>query len=137
MLLEKTYSLRVLTTYIDHIDFENYQDDQQRIYMKHQKWEQKESMLGPVNTLPVVQTDYRTSLPLSKIQQIGDRKEKITYESWRKYEKYKEIYNDSANREIQIQIEGSDKLDNLITEKGEESLLAVIYIDGNNMGAQV
>lgn len=137
LLLEKTYSLRVLTTYIDHIDFENYQDDQQRIYMKHQKWEQKESMLGPVNTLPVVQTDYRTSFPLSKIQQIGNRKEKVTYESWRKLVKYKEINNDPSSREIQIKTEGSDKLDNLITEKGKESLLAVIYIDGNNMGAQV
>ena len=137
LLLEKTYSLRVLTTYIDHIDFENYQDDQQRIYMKHQKREQKESMLGPVNTLPVVQTDYRTSFPLSKIQQIGNRKEKVTYESWRKLVKYKEINNDPSSREIQIKTEGSDKLDNLITEKGKESLLAVIYIDGNNMGAQV
>lgn len=137
-LLEKTYSLRVLTTYIDNVDFENYSEDQKRLYAKHRKREQRESMISPVNTLPIVQTDYRTSLPLAELQYIGNheegRKEKVSLESKKKYEKYSQV---EKNGKEDRQIQGSRLLDELITKKGEESLLAVIYIDGNNMGAEV
>lgn len=136
-LLDKTYSLRVLTTCIGEINFDNYPQDRDRLYAEHHRREQRESMINPVNTLPVVQTDYRTSLPLAELQHIGNRDEKVSYESKKKYVKYEEMSRERTNREIQIQLEGSDKLDNLITKKGEESLLAVIYIDGNSMGAQV
>ena len=133
-LLEETYSLRVLTSYIDEVHFDNYRNDQKELYREHRKREQAESTLYPVNTLPIVQTDYRTSLPLAKLQRIGKREEKVSYESKKKYEKYEEI---DKTRSEERQIKGSELLDKLITEKGEESLLAVVYIDGNNMGAQV
>lgn len=137
-LLEKTYSLRVLTTYIDNVNFENYREDQKKLYAKHRRREQRESMISPVNTLPIVQTDYRTSLPLAELQYIGDgrvgREEKVSLESKKKYEKYSQI---EKNEKEDRQIQGSRLLDELITKKGEESLLAVIYIDGNNMGAEV
>ena len=157
-LLEKTYSLRVLTTYIEGVDFDNYLADRNKMYAKHKRREQRESMTAPVNTLPIVQTDYRTSLPLAELQKIGDRDEKVSYESKKKYEKYAELekyeqpirYGDctengkfrrgeegESENQIARQAMGSRLLDNMITEKGEESLLAVIYIDGNNMGAKV
>lgn len=157
-LLEKTYSLRVLTTYIEDVDFDNYLADRNKMYAKHKRREQRESMTAPVNTLPIVQTDYRTSLPLAELQWIGEREEKVSYESKKKYEKYAELekyeqpirYGDctengkfrrdeegESEKQIARQAMGSRLLDNLITEKGEESLLAVIYIDGNNMGAKV
>lgn len=157
-LLEETYSLRVLTTYIEGVDFDNYLADRNKMYAKHKRREQRESMTAPVNTLPIVQTDYRTSLPLAELQWIGDREEKVTYESKKKYEKYAELekyeqpirYGDctedgkyrrdeevETGKQIARQAMGSRLLDNMITEKGEESLLAVIYIDGNNMGAKV
>lgn len=133
-LLEGTYSLKVLTTYIDAIHFDDYPSDQRRLYTKHRKREQTESLIHPVNTLPIVQTDNRTSLPLSGFQRIGDEMEKVAYESKRKYIKYEEI---AKNSQEDRQIQGSELLDELITKKGEKSLLAVIYIDGNNMGSQV
>lgn len=137
-LLEKTYSLRVLTTYIDNVNFEDYREDQKKLYAKHRRREQRESMISPVNTLPIVQTDYRTSLPLAELQYIGDgrvgREEKVSLESKKKYEKYSQI---KKNGKEDRQIQGSRLLDELVTKRGEESLLAVIYIDGNNMGAQV
>ena len=157
-LLEETYSLRVLTTYIEGVDFDNYPADRNRVYAKHKRREQRESMTAPVNTLPIVQTDYRTSLPLAELQWIGAREEKVAYESKKKYQKYAKLekyeqtirYGDctedwkrrrdeetQAEKQIAMQAMGSRLLDNMITEKGEESLLAVIYIDGNNMGAKV
>lgn len=136
-LLDKSYSLRVLTTFIDGIHFDDYPQDRDRLYAEHHRREQRESMLHPVNTLPVVQTDYRTSLPLAELHHIGDRNEKVSYESKKKYMKYEEMLRDHTNWEKQIQTDGNDLQDNLITRKGEESLLAVIYIDGNSMGARV
>lgn len=136
-LLDGTYSLRVLTTCIDEVHFDDYRYDQRSLYEKHRRREQRESMTGPVNTLPVVQTDYGTSMPLEALQRIGERMEKVSYESKKKYEKYEKVKKDSRSYEIQIQMEGSEILDKLITEKGEESLLAVVYIDGNSMGARV
>lgn len=91
-------------------------------------------MLHPVNALPIVQVDYHDSMPLSVKQKIAGRDQKVSYESSRKYRKYEEIMGRSGRDSV---IEGDRLLDELITQKGEESLLAVIYIDGNNMGAQV
>ena len=132
--LEETYSLRVLTTYIEGIDFDHYSSDQRKLYEKHRKREQKESMFHPVNTLPIVQVDYHDSMPLSVRQKIAGREQKVSYESSRKYQKYEEVMQKNKKDSV---IEGDRLLDELVTEKGEESLLAVIYIDGNNMGAQV
>ena len=132
-LLEGTYSLRVLTTWIDEVHFDDYRKDQRELYRRHRLRDQAETMLHPVNTLPVVQTDYRTSLPLAELQWIGNRMEKVSYESKRKYAKYEEIEKHPRRivrfREAGFWINGDGK--------GEESLLAVVYIDGNNMGAQV
>lgn len=133
-LLDYAYSLRVLTTYIDQIDFSDYPGDQRRLYAEHRKREQRESMIFPVNTLPVVQTDYRTSLPLAAMQFTGEKMEKVSLESQCKYRKYEEVAKTGSD---DSQIQGTRKQDLLITEKGEASLLAVVYIDGNNMGAQV
>lgn len=134
-LLEGTYSLRVLTTYIDDIDFENYREDQKKLYAKHREREREESLIHPVNTLPVVQTDYRTSMPLAFRQNIGGNQEKVSYESKQKYRKYKRVTEDKSGYDREV--EGIRLLEEMITKKGEESLLAVIYIDGNSMGAKV
>ena len=82
------------------------------------------------------------SMPLvGKYKTVKDKKldgkliegklEKISKESLAKYKKYDEELKKNAN-EI-----GESVLDNIITKKGEDSLLAVVYIDGNNMGAKV
>lgn len=128
MLLEGTYSLRVLTSYIEGVDFDNYKEDQRKLYEVHRKREQKETMMHPVNALPIVQVDYRNFMPLAELQNIGGNERKVSYESKQKYRKYECMPKE---------IEGERLLDEIVTQKGQESLLAVIYIDGNNMGAQV
>lgn len=139
--LEGTYSMRVLSSCIVGVDFDDYQGDQRKIYAVHRQNEQKEDAIHPVNSMPFVQVDYRSSLPLSEKLQIGRDKngeaivEKVSCETSRKYKKYAAVME--AHSSSDRVIEGQRILDNLVTEKGEESLLAVIYIDGNNMGAQV
>ncbi len=134
-LMIHTYALKVLCTYIEDVDFEDYTGDNERLRERHRINEAQESVIYPVNSLPIVQVDYQTSRPLSVLQKKtyvkGSRPEKMSIESGAKYDKYwKEA---KANPDTA----GEKLLDRIVTEKGKESLLAVIYIDGNNMGKQV
>lgn len=127
-----TYSLQVLCSFIEGVDFSDYPKDWKRLYEIHERREARKNSFIPAQVLPFTQVDRRTSLPLYKWMDINRnelKREKVSKENYRKYEKYWEINGD--------EIYGEKLLDNLVTEKGEESLLAIIYIDGNNMGAQV
>lgn len=55
----------------------------------------------------------------------------MSIESSAKYKKYWKEAGENPDTA------GEKILDRIVTEKGKESLLAVIYIDGNNMGKQV
>jgi len=130
-ILEEIGSLKVLCTYIDQIDFDDYRGDEKRLYDKHRINEGQESVAAPLGTLPMVQLEYGTSMPLVTKVVERDREIKVSRETAAKLKKYQqELKRDSG-------IIGERVLDHLVTKRGEESLLAVIYIDGNNMGAQV
>lgn len=133
-LMQGTYTLKVLCTILEEPDFHAYSKDNKRLHEQHQKNEARESVIYPVNSLPVVQVDPLTSRPLSVKRQTADMKgklEKMSLERAAKCDKYLQ--------EVKIQGDaiGEKVLDEIVTERGKESLLAVIYIDGNNMGAQV
>ena len=132
-LMEHTYTLKVLCTILEDPDFGQYRKDNQRLYEQHQKNERTESVIYPVNSLPVVQVDPLTSKPLSVRRTVPGEREgmKMSLEQAAKNDKYRE----EAKR--QGDMVGEKILDRIVTQKGEESLLAVIYIDGNNMGAKV
>ena len=144
--LRGTYSMRVLSTHIVGVDFDHYEKDRKRLYDRHRINEQEECVIHPVNALPIVQVDYQSSLPLCRNYTSGMFKkgfksnkdtvwEKVSYESYQKYEKYEREMNRTGGEDAKIQ--GAKILDELITQKGEDSHLAVIYIDGNGMGAKV
>lgn len=165
--LRATGTLKVICTYIEGVDWEHYvsdkahqfEGDQQRLYRRHRYTESQETPTAPWGTLPIVQVDYLTSMPLTKFHDEA-KERKVSTESYAKYDQYvkernkaeeelkkaAEHHQDSAgtNQEDQaelgqthLRIPNQKILDRLVTEKGEESLLAVIYIDGNNMGAKV
>lgn len=131
-LMEDTYTLRVLTSYIIGVDFENYKSDIQKVRDKHRKAEQRESISYPVNALPIVQVDYFSSLPLTHYEKSVENK--VSTESYAKYKKYNDIKIKDNKNGI---VNSVEMLDDLIEEKGKDSHLAVIYIDGNGMGAKI
>lgn len=132
-LMKQTYTLKVLCTILENPDFSQYRRDNQRLYERHRKNEMTESVIYPVNSLPVVQVDPLTSKPLSVRRSVPEEREgmKMSLEQAAKNDKYRE------EAKAQGDMAGEKILDRIVTKKGEESLLAVIYIDGNNMGAQV
>lgn len=132
-LMKETGTLKVLCTW-QEVDgsLSDYRKDRDALYQKHRIREAQESVIRPVNALPFVQVDYMTSLPLAKCIRIqGQKPEKVSMESYAKYQKYAEVAKKNEEEY------GEKVLDNLVKKKGEDSLLAVIFIDGNNMGAQV
>lgn len=126
-LLKELYTLKVLCTYIElENGLVNFIEDRKKLYEKHRISEAEESVICPVNTLPFVQVDEVTSLPLTKYNE--NTRKKVSTEAEAKLAKQLDVYNEKY---------GEKDLDKLVTRKGEESLLAVVYIDGNNMGAKV
>ena len=135
--IEKYSSLRVVCTFIDELNPERFHGDvrepgdYERLYDKHRFTENEQITSVPYGTLPIVRADYLTSMPLviPKEPVYGPSLE-VTTESAAKYRCYYSI-KDRNN------VPDEKVLDKMVTQKGEESLLAVIYFDGNNMGANV
>lgn len=139
-LMKGTGTLKVLCTILENPDFAHYREDNRRLYEQHRKNEASESVIYPVNSLPISQVDPLTSRPLSvKRRTPGaeeDGKEKMSLERAAKYDKYQKELKEQGEKEL-VKDAGERILDKIVEERGRESLLAVIYIDGNNMGAQV
>ena len=132
--MKNTYSVKVLCTFIEGVDFDDFKGDREKLYKKHRIREAVQSPDIPAQVLPCTRVDYNTSMPLynyGEVNQMPYKRIPVTKESFYKYKKYWDIAK--ANKDAY----GEGVLDNLVTQKGEESLLAVVYIDGNNMGAKV
>ena len=135
--IEKYSSLRVACTFIDELNPDRFHGDAgepgdyEKLYDKHRFTENEQITAVPYGTLPIVRADYLTSMPLiiPKETVFGSSLE-VTTESAAKYQCYYSI-KDRNN------VPDEKVLDKMVTQKGVESLLAVIYFDGNNMGANV
>lgn len=137
-LMMETGTLRVLTSYIEGINFDDYKNDERQLRALHRKAENNECAIYPVNSLPIVQSDYSSAMPLTNTISLPDDKdkkiEKICKESYAKYQKLEDSKKQALYMEKEI--DEIKKFDDLV-EKGIDSHIAVIYIDGNSMGAKV
>lgn len=125
-------TLRVLGSCVEIADFDDFDRDRRRLYEQHRRNENRETNIACCATLPIVQVDVRNSQALVDKTLTGSEiPQKVSRESLKKYEKYDEELRENGFAS------GEKYLDHLVTKKGEESLLAVIYIDGNSMGDKV
>jgi hypothetical protein len=82
---------------------------------------------------PFSMIDRSTFLPCSEIANEGDNKVRLSKESAAKRMVGKKTMKDMNEKDREV----VNFLDNLITQKGEESLLAIVHADGNNMGSKI
>ena len=80
----------------------------------------------PCSVLPFTQVDMQTYMPI--VEKNKFKQNSLSRESVCKLNAYK---TDNNNKLSAIY------LDELAADKGKESLIAIIYIDGNNMGAKL
>ena len=156
-LMESVGTLRVLGTCVKVENFDDYKADQKKLYAAHRAHEMEESIISPWSCLPIVQVDRATSQPLTapdtqakgyNLLKQAEQSEKHTKESWAKLMKYREEMrrieemkkngDKKSDGSADCQLSQNENIfDRLVPEKGVDSQLAVIYIDGNSMGAKV
>ena len=128
--LEKTYSLNIAVAVIEKTD--SYLQDYKAInaVMIQNKAEMPSSM--PSGAFPFVQTDSITGQPISyKNLYALDSEKELCTESYEKRKAAMETAKKN-NETLDERI-----LDNLITQKGDNSTLALIHLDGNNLGKRI
>ena len=145
--MEEIGSLHVLATAVECENFTDYKKDEKELYRIHILNESKESAIGPWVCLPITQIDRKTAMPL--VKKWNDKK--VSKETYAKLNKFKEEEDRRKRKKIEEagkkansveDIENLDYLENVnkfdeFVEKGVNSNIAVIYIDGNNMGAKI
>lgn len=127
MLLDETYTINVIASCVEASD--DFNKDREMLYKENRKQKNLGSFSVPCNALPFTQLDRNTWMPVAK-KSYKNKREDLSREAVHKrnaYEKY--CIPDKTTQ--------SENLDSLIWEKNNESLLAVIYIDGNAMGNKI
>ncbi|MGN0643066.1 MAG: hypothetical protein ACI4JJ_07950 [Huintestinicola sp.] len=126
--IDKTFNVSIIASGVAVTgDFEA---DRKKLYAENAARKNLGNYFSPCNVLPFTLTDTSYQ-PVVKEVNKGGSKVRYTSESLRKAAEFERIAEkDKASAVFENEF---DKM----TDKGIESLLAVIYIDGNNMGAKV
>ena len=146
-ILKEIGTLKVVATYIGGISKDNYHSDDpknpgdyEKLYQKHRLRESTALYTLPYGSLPIVQTEPTSSLPLTYMYDNAPADSSASGKSYVKYStetnaKLKKYWKEASNPGYEM---GETVLDNIVAEtKGEDSMLAIFYIDGNAMGAKV
>jgi hypothetical protein len=119
--LEQTYSLQLAVAVVKYTG--SYQQDYLKINEELRNVKARMPQSRPLGAQPFMAADAITGYPLTKYHD----ERYLSTESFRKRIKYEKTFHEDAER----------ILDNMVTEKGDSSLLAVVHIDGNNMGKRI
>ena len=146
-ILKEIGTLRVVATYIGNIREDNYHSDDsknpgdyERLYQRHRFRESTALCTQPYGSLPIVQTSPVSSMPLTYMYDHAPKGISASGKSYFKCStetnaKLKKYWEEAGKHGDEI---GETILDNIVAEtKGEDSMLAIFYIDGNSMGAKV
>jgi len=150
-IMEESYSLQLAVAMVSVTD--DYSKDYGNLQDEMQKVKANMPLSTPIGALPIMQVDVKTGYA------ITDRENGDSTESSLKRRKTQEIRKNNGHEkkgEADKQHREADStekretgrqsrkvdyakyiLDNYITEKEEDSILAVVHIDGNNMGMRI
>lgn len=124
MLLDETWTITAIAACTEVT--EDFIADRSRLYAQNALNKSTGYISTPCSVLPFTQVDMRTYMPI--VEKNKYKQESLSRES---------VCKLKASKSIEKNELSTIYLDDIVTEKGRESLLAVIYIDGNNMGAKL
>ena len=124
-LIRNTYSLQLASAIVDKTD--NYSEDYRNLYLEMAKVKDRMVYSAPLGALPVMETEVKTGLPAVKYDSLNGIA--LSTESLLKREA-------GLWKQKDIELEARS-FDSYVTKKGKDSLLAVVHIDGNNMGLRI
>ncbi len=117
--LRHTYSLQLAVAVIEKS--EDYAQDYRALYAKMGEVKAEMVVSKPLGTLPVMKMEIKTGYPM--VSEEGSTETLLKQESGLK--KQKGIREEER------------RFDSLVTEKGVDSVIAVVHIDGNSMGQRI
>ena len=121
-ILEKTYSLELVYAYVECT--ENFFNDYEKLNFRLGKLKSQMPSASHIGAFSICRRDPNTLFPIIGKDKFGSD---ITMESYLKNQFHASL---SSNKNENI-------LDNYILEKGVDSHIAIIHIDGNNMGNRI
>lgn len=125
MLLDETWTVNAVVSCVAVSG--NFISDRAELYRQNAINKNVCSIAAPCSVLPFTQVDMQTYMPI--VEKNKYMQESLSRESVCKLESYEETDRNDKLSAVY--------LDDLVADKGRESLLAIIYIDGNNMGAKL
>ncbi len=126
MLLEETYSISLVASCVEVSG--DFLADRKRLYEENGRIKATGSVSTPCSVLPITQVDNVTYMPIVKKTTIDGQPVSLSMESVLKLKAFENI-KDKGEKFLD-DISGKEN-------KGTESLIAVIYVDGNAMGKKV
>lgn len=121
-----TYSLQLAVAVVEKTT--SYEEDYRQVHLELARIKCAMSLAMPCGAFPIVQIDQVTGYPLTTKVSVHDKEEWMSTEAALKRQ---ECYMPKDETEV-------DRIfDNMVTEKGRDSVLAIVHIDGNNMGARI
>lgn len=122
--LEHTYSLQLAIATCEKTD--SYADDYKKIHSIMNRIKADMADTRPVGAFPVMRIEYQTGLPVVQKDEGND----LSRETQLKRTAEKKVRPNDGDKEAKV-------FDSYIDEKGTDSTLAVVHIDGNNMGLRI
>lgn len=116
--LEKTYSLNVAIAVIEKTD--SYKEDYRKINIEMRRIKAHMPISKPVGAFSFTATDTVTGMPITG---VADKEYHCT---------------ESLLKRASVDEKNVEKIfDNMVTQKGDNSTLALIHIDGNSLGKRI
>ncbi len=128
MLLERTYSVTAIAAYTEVTG--DFAADRERLYHEKQRVKNLGAYSVPCNVLPFTLIDRQTFLPIVSRKNGAE----MTADALPKERAYQMQKDAGGSSDVML---NEEELDRIIKKKGDDSLLAIIYIDGNDMGSKV
>lgn len=125
--LDNTFGVSIIASAAPVTD--NFVQDRKNLYLNNAVQKNLGAYHTPCNVLPFTQVDRLTYQP---IVEKKDNKQ-YTTESKKKLDAYHRLFQKKEVTKSDLFQKSFDDM----TDKGNDSILAIIYIDGNNMGKKV
>lgn len=124
-IIESTYSLQLAVSVIPYTG--NYKKDYEDIFTE-MNWIKANMVFSrPLGVLPIMKRDAQTGYAIPYVESSGREPD---VEETRQKQAVERMARRSMDKQEKI-------FDNYITEKRRDSTLAVVHIDGNNMGLRI
>ena len=115
-IIDETYSLQLVSTFVEKTN--NYSNDLHNLILELAEEKERTNGDARLGALPIVKIETNTGLPI-------DKRYNMSIETYKKQSSARKVNTSGII------------LDNLVEDKGSNSILAVVHIDGNNMSQRI